>query len=176
MSRLLLIGMMATGKTTVGREISARTGWPYVDNDELVQSTTGLSSPDLLARDGEPALRRAESQVLTMLLEKPTPFVAGVPGGIVLDPADRRRLAECDGHVVWLRAQVATLARRVGSGTGRAWLGDDPAEALARLAQVREPFYAEVADSVVDVDDLSPDRLAALVLSTLPAGPGTTGQ
>jgi shikimate kinase len=171
MSRVLLIGMMATGKTTVGREIAARTGWPYVDNDELVQRAEGVSAPELLARDGEPALRRAESQVLTTLLEAPSPLVAGVPGGVVLDPADRARLAACDGHVVWLRAKVETLVQRVGKGEGRSWLDDDPAAALTRLAAVREPFYAQVADQVVDVDELPAGRVAEVVLGALPSRP-----
>lgn len=166
-SRVLLIGMMATGKTTVGREIAARTGWPYVDNDELVVQMEGVSAPELLARDGEPALRRAESQVLATLLERPPPLVAGVPGGVVLDPADRLRLAECDAHVVWLRAEIATLVQRVGGGEGRSWLDDDPEAALIRLAAVREPYYAEVADQVVDVDGVPADRVADLVLGAL---------
>lgn len=167
-SKVLLIGMMATGKTTVGREIAARTGWTYLDNDDLVRQAEGVSAPELLARDGEPALRRAESQVLTTLLELSPPLVAGVPGGVVLDPVDRERLATCEGHVVWLRAQIATLVERVGKGEGRSWLDDDPAQALTRLAAVREPFYAEVADQVVDVDGLPAERLAELVLGALP--------
>ena len=167
MPRVLLVGTMATGKTTVGRALAARTGWPYVDNDELVVQAEGVSAPELLARDGEAALRRAESQVLTTLLGTSPPLVAGVPGGVVLDPADLRRLAECDAHVVWLRAEIATLVERVGRGEGRSWLDDDPAAALTRLAVVREPLYAQVADQVVDVDDLPADRVAAAVLDAL---------
>jgi shikimate kinase len=173
MTRVLLLGMMATGKTTVGRAIAARTGWPYVDNDELVEQASGLATHELLARRGEKALRRAESGVLTTLLAMPEPLVAGVPGGVVLDPVDRARLRAGSAHVVWLRAEVATLVRRVGAGAGRPWLGDDPADALAQLAAVREPFYAEVADQVVDVDALPADRVAALVLDA--AQPRTAG-
>jgi shikimate kinase len=170
MSRVLLVGMMATGKTTVGRAIAERTGWTYVDNDELVVRATGLTARDLLARDGEPALRAAESAVLTSLLGRPAPLVAGVPGGVVLDAADRDRL-RAGGHVVWLRAQVATLAERVGPATDRPWLGDDTTTALARLSAERAPLYAEVATQVVDVDGRSPDELAGLVLAELgPAG------
>ena len=170
MSRVLLIGMMATGKTTVGRAAAARTGWPYVDNDELVVRATGLTARELLARDGEPALRAAESAGLAALLELPAPLAAGVPGGVVLDAADRARLRD-GGHVVELRARVDTLVERVGDATDRPWLGDDTATALARLSAERAPLYAEVATQVVDVDDRSPDELADLVLTELgPAG------
>ena len=166
MRRVLLVGMMATGKTTVGRAVAARTGWPYVDNDELVVRDTGLTARELLARDGEPALRSAESAVLTTLLAMPEPLVAGVPGGVVLDPDDRARL-RAGGHVVWLRAAVPTLVQRVGDASDRPWLGDDPAAALTRLAAVRGPLYAEVATQVVDVDDRTPDELAAQILGAV---------
>ena len=166
MTRVLLIGMMATGKTTVGRAIAARTGWPYVDNDDVLLRAAGLTARALLARDGEPGLRAAESAVLTALLELPEPLVAGVPGGIVLDPADRARL-RAGGHVVWLRASVPTLVARVGAASDRPWLGDDPAATLARLAQARAPLYAEVATQVVDVDGRTPDDIATAVVAAV---------
>jgi shikimate kinase len=164
MPRVLLIGMMATGKTTIGRALAARTGWPYVDNDELLVRAAGLTARDLLARDGEAALRAAESDVLTALLELPQPVVAGVPGGVVLDPADRARL-RAGGHVVWLRAAVATLVQRVGDASDRPWLGNDPAAALARLDAVRAPLYEQVAAQVVDVDDRTPDEIVTTILA-----------
>ena len=68
------------------------------------------------------------------------------------------------GTVVWLRAKPETLARRVGDGAGRPLLGDDPAEAMVRLNEVRAPLYAEIADLVIDVDDLSPKAVAAIIL------------
>ena len=164
MSRqILLVGMMGTGKTTVGRALSARTGWPYLDNDELLQRACGRTAPELLAAEGEPALRAAESAALTLVLGLPGPLISGVAGGVVLDPADRARLVASSATVIWLRATVATLARRVGSGEGRSWLGDDPADALTRLAATRDPLYAEVADQVVDVDTGTPDELAAQI-------------
>ena len=167
MTRVLLLGMMATGKTTVGRAVAARTGWSYVDNDELAVARTGLTARALLARDGEPALRAAESAVLTDVLALPTPVVAGVPGGVVLHPADRARLRDGEAHVVWLRARIETLVARVGASTDRPWLGDDPAEALVRLAAAREPHYAEVASQVLDVDAASAEQLAEAVLTAL---------
>lgn len=163
--RVLLLGMMGAGKTTVGRALAGRTGWPYYDNDELVTRTTGRAAPDLLEAGGEDALRAAESAALGAALSLPAPLVAGVAGGVVLDPADRERLRTAEGLVVWLRARIGTLAERVGTGEGRSWLQPDPAAALAELAAVREPLYAAVADLVVDVDEASPEEVAATVLA-----------
>jgi len=91
-------------------------------------------------------------------------MVVSVAGGAVLDP-DNRSLLRRSGVVVWLRAHPATLAARVGEGTGRPLLGTDPPAALARLEAERRPFYAELADVVVDVDDLEAAEAAERVLA-----------
>ena len=162
MTRVLLVGTMGTGKTSVGAALSELTGWPYLDNDVLLERSAGLPAPELLARDGEQALREAEAGALTLVLGLPGPLVAGVAAGVVLSAPDRVRLRE-GGHVVWLRARPETLARRVGRGAGRPWLGDDPAGTLRTLAAERAPLYAEVAHQVLDVDELSPRAAARLV-------------
>ena len=166
-ARVLLVGMMGAGKTTVGRALATATGWPYLDNDELVRRASGRSAPELLAAEGETALRAAESSALTEVLGMPPPLVAGVATGVVLDAADRERLTTADATVVWLRATVETLAARVGEGAGRAWLQPDPQTALRQLAAVREPLLAEIADVVVDVDSAAPEDVAATILSAL---------
>jgi shikimate kinase len=173
--KVLLVGMMGAGKSSVGTVLSAKLGWPYLDNDVLLERAAGATAPELLAQQGEPALRRAESQVLTLLLGMPGPIVGGVPGGVVLDGADRDRLREASAHVVWLRASVGVLARRVGGGNGRAWLGDDPAAALRRLATERNDCYEQVADQVVDVDALPVGAIARLVLEAIGAADSQAG-
>jgi shikimate kinase len=165
--RVLLVGLMATGKSTVGRALSEATGWQHVDNDVLLERRTGSTAARLLAEHGEQRLRAAESDVLTLLLALSPPLVAGIPAGVVLDAQDRRRL-RAGGHVVWLRAPVGTLVRRVAQQPERAWLGEDPAAVLERMARDREPLYAEVAHQVVDVEQLRPAEVARQVLSALP--------
>lgn len=163
-SRVLLVGMMGAGKTTVGRLVAARRGWPYVDSDAQVERRTGRSVAELFATAGEDAFRAAESAVLADAAARPGPAVVSVAGGAVLDPANRSLLRRA-GVVVWLRAEPATLAARVGDGAGRPLLGDDPAGVLARLDAERRPFYAEIADAVVDVDELSAPEVAERVLA-----------
>lgn len=171
MTRVLFVGSMATGKTTVGLALAARTGWPCIDNDVLLERSAGLAARELLARDGEPALRRAESHVLAMILGMPAPLVAGVAAGVVLDPADRERL-RTGGHVVWLRATLDTLVSRVSAGTDRPWLGDDPRATLARLAAERSSLYEQVASQVVDVDGKAPGEVAREVIEALDVADG----
>ncbi|HEY1652073.1 MAG TPA: shikimate kinase [Acidimicrobiales bacterium] len=167
--RILLVGMMGAGKTTTGQLVAHRLGWDYRDSDADVETTTGLTVPELFARDGEAAFRKAEAQVLGTACAAERPAVISVAGGAVLNP-DNRRLIRDSGTVIWLRARPQKLADRVGDGAGRPLLGDDPGAALAHLAEERAPYYAEVADAVIDVDDLSPDEVADRVLDAAGLG------
>jgi shikimate kinase len=148
--RVLLLGMMGSGKTSVGREIQARTGWPYVDNDEAVLRDTGLATRELHEQRGTEALRAAESQVMHGALVASPPYLAGIAAGVVEDPANVEALEADDAFVVYLHTPLDVLVRRVGSGEGRPWLQPDPATALRVLSEGREPLYRQVADLVVD--------------------------
>jgi shikimate kinase len=163
-TRILLIGMMGAGKTTTGQLVADRLGWDYRDSDADVEALTGLSVPALFARDGEAAFRTAEAEVLAAACRRDRPTVLSVAGGAVLSP-ENRALIRASGTVVWLRASPERLAERVGAGIGRPLLGDDPAEAMVRLVRERAPYYEELADEVIDVDDLSPDEVADRVIA-----------
>lgn len=172
--RVLLVGMMGSGKTTVGQALARLTGWPFLDNDELVERATGTSALAILNEGGEDALREAEAEALVEGLEVPAPVILDVAGGVITRAEDRVRLRSVAGEaghgagiVVWLRARLETLARRVGTGTGRAWLAGDPEGALRHLYDGREPLYAEVATDIVDVDDRTPDEIADRIVAAL---------
>ena len=165
--RILLVGMMGAGKTTVGHALGALLGWPYFDNDELLRRAVGKDTRRVQAEDGEYALRRAESAALDVALTEGAPLVAGVAGGVVLDPMDRQRL-RTGGFVVWLRAELTTLAARV-AGTDRPWVGENPLISLARLYAGRADLYQSVASLVVDVDVLPPDLIAVRIVQALAA-------
>ena len=162
--RVLLVGMMGAGKTTVGQALAHRLGAAYFDSDRQVERRTGLTVPEIFAERGEAAFRAEEREALVEAIGSEGPVVVSVAGGAVLD-AENRRMVREGGTVVWLRADVETLAARVGAGAGRPLLGDDPAAALAQLYEVRRPVYAEVADVVVDVDDLTPEEAVERILA-----------
>jgi len=162
--RLLLVGMMGVGKTTVGRRCAERLGWRYLDSDAQVVLDTGRTVPEIFAEDGEAAFRAEETRVLAEAVGSADSVVISVAGGAVL-AASNRALLRRSGAVVWLRADPTTLAVRVGSGVGRPLLGDDPGSALAALYEVRRPLYESVAQSVVDVDELTPEQVTDQVLA-----------
>ena len=166
--RVLLVGMMGVGKTSVGRALGQRLGWPYLDSDEEVRRRTGHSVPELFAQRGEAAFRLEESAALEEACSSTHPIVVSVAGGAVLDEANRRLIA-ASGLVVWLRASLSTLSRRVGDGRTRPLLGEDPGAALARLYPERAPLYESLADLAVDVDDVPVDRVVEQVAAALRA-------
>ncbi|MDP1805939.1 MAG: shikimate kinase [Acidimicrobiales bacterium] len=168
-SSIILVGMMAVGKTSVGRRLAALREWEFFDSDRQIEIMTGRTVADIWRTDGEPAFRRLEAQVLADALASTTPRVIAAAGGTVLDDNNRRLMAQ-HHPVVWLRAEPELLATRVGTGSHRPLLDEDPAGVLGRLDAIRRPLYAEVADVVVDVDDLTPDQVVTCIEAALEHG------
>ncbi len=170
-SSIVLVGMMAAGKSSVGRRLAERRGWEFFDSDRQIEAVTGRTVAEIWRADGEDAFRRIEAQVLADALASPTPRVVAAAGGTVLDPQNRR-LMQLHRPVVWLRARPDTLAERVGAGSAahRPLLDADPAGVLAGLDAERRPFYEQVADVAIDVDDLTAEQVAACVEAALDHG------
>jgi shikimate kinase len=170
--RLLLVGMMGVGKTTIGTLSARQLGWSFLDSDAQLLHSTGDSAQEIFEADGDDALRTLESLVLVEALAQPTPSVIAVAGGVVLTAANRSLLTHA-GVVVWLRATIETLSDRVQRGGARPRLGDDPTRSLRTLYRDRHPFYAAIADFVIDVDDLSAAEVVTRILAETGLGEAT---
>ena len=162
--RILLIGMMGAGKSTVGRLLSQRLRWPYLDSDDEITGRTGRSVAELWQAHGEATFRVEEAAVLRHAVQSCAPVVVAVAGGAVLAPGNRD-VIKGGGLVVWLRARTETLVARVGAGDGRPLLGADPATALRTIYDARRPVYADLADVAVDVDGRTPEEIVEAVLA-----------
>ena len=165
---IVLVGMMGAGKTSVGQRLADRLDRPFFDVDAWIEDEEGISISSIFETRGEAAFRNLEARVLTSFLANPVASVLSVGGGAVSEASNRTAMID-QQHVVWLRASDATLAARLGDGSNRPLLaGKDAAAELARLSRVRTPMYTEVADLVVDVDDLTLDDVVDRVVAALP--------
>jgi shikimate kinase / 3-dehydroquinate synthase len=163
--RIVLVGLMGAGKTSIGRRLAARLGLPFLDADSEIELAAGCSIPELFARYGEPYFRDGEKKVIRRLLMG-GPAVVAFGGGAFMDPETRAATRE-RGISVWLRCPLATLVRRVASRENRPLLANKDHEAtMTRLMAQRYPIYAE-ADVIVDCGDEMPETTTAQVVDAL---------
>jgi shikimate kinase len=162
---VVLVGLMATGKSTVGRAVAEHLGRPFLDSDHQVELRTGQTVKEIFEAEGEDAFRRYEAQALADALTTPMPAVIAAAGGVVLDISNRDLLR--DPHVIWLRADPELLAERVDRSDHRPLLADDPRGVLQRMSAERYQLYAQVADDIIDVDELTQPAVAARILELL---------
>jgi shikimate kinase len=154
---IVLIGMMGSGKSTIGRAYAARVGRQFFDTDQMVEANARRPIREIFAGDGEPAFRALETKVLIGALQRQTPSVIAAAGGAVL-AAENRAALQVSARVVWLRATPATLAQRVGhrgSRGHRPLIDENPLARITQLVHDRQELYIETADVIIDVDLLN---------------------
>ena len=162
---IALVGLMGSGKSTVGRRLAAALGRPFADSDAEIEVAAGRSVSDIFAELGEPAFRDGERRVIARLLAGPPQVLA--TGGGAFAEADTRALLRGGAVVVWLKCDLSILARRVARKDTRPLLrGRDPLEVLAAQAAARHPAYAE-AHHVVETSDLPHAAAVEAVLKVL---------
>lgn len=145
---LILVGMMGSGKTTMGRALARHLGKAFVDSDEEIQKRTGVTIPHIFDVEGEAGFRQRETAVICELAGREN-LVLATGGGAVLAEQNRAMLKQ-SGIVVYLKASVHDLWQRTRHDRNRPLLQtDDPRAKLNELFQQRDPLYREVADIVI---------------------------
>jgi shikimate kinase len=169
--RVVLIGFMGAGKTTVGRVLAGRLGWTFLDLDESIEARAGRSVAELFAQAGEAAFRELERSAAeaSLGLER---YVLAAGGGAWAQPATRELLAR-DALTVWLRCDFETALRRI-PGDGSRPLAKSR-ERMRKLWAEREAAYG-LADVAVDTSRLQPREAADEILRALPAAVRAEGQ
>jgi len=164
---IFLVGLMGAGKTTVGRLLARRLGKRFLDTDHEIEHRTGVKIPVIFEIEGEPGFRAREAQVLDVLTAMDD-VVLATGGGVVLDPANRERLAS-RGFVIYLSVVALQLWQRTRNNKGRPLLQTtDPLAKLQELQRIRDPLYREVADLVVETGRQSVGALVSQLLTLLP--------
>ena len=162
---IVLIGLMGSGKSRVGMELSKLMKLPFIDSDKEIERAAAMSIPEIFERLGEQEFRKGEKKVMLRLLDGGAKVLAS-GGGAFIQPDIRAAVKE-KAVSVWLKAELATLVERTSRKDNRPLLrGVDPAEKLKQLMDVRYPIYAE-ADITVITDDQSPRYMARVIQEKL---------
>ena len=169
---IILVGFMASGKSSVGRALSRRCGWTRWDADDEIVAWAGKPIADIFRDSGEDAFRELERSVVKgICLETGRIIAAG--GGSFIDDENRRTMLDC-GTVFYLSARPETIHRRVTGGNpnapARPLLGEgNSLERITELLAQRMPAYSQ-AHHAVETDNLTPDQVAQAILKI--CGPG----
>ncbi|MFD6436633.1 shikimate kinase [Streptomyces venezuelae] len=162
--KVVLVGPMGVGKTTVGELLAGRLGVSFRDTDADIVAAQGREISDIFVDEGEEHFRALEKAAVAAALGEHDGILA-LGGGAVLDESTRALLAE--HPVVCLLMDVEEAVRRTGLNQARPLLAVNPRKQWRELMESRRPLYAEVARVVVPTDDRTPDEVAQAVLDAL---------
>ena len=165
---IVLVGMMGSGKTSVGRRLAARLGLDFADADAEIETAAGMSVPEIFAKHGEAYFRDGERRVVARLLEERQRVLA--TGGGAFMSAQTRETVAARGVSIWLKADIDVLLRRVRKRSNRPLLANvDAEETLRRLIGERYPVYG-LADFTVLSRDGPHEIVIDNILAVLEAG------
>ena len=164
---LYLVGMMGSGKSSVGRHLAEGLNYRFIDADTSLEQVAGRSIPEIFTSEGESGFRALESAVLNQIASWHS-LVVATGGGVVTQPANWGELHQ--GVVVWLDAPDAILLQRLEADpTPRPLMeAEDRAERLAALLAERRPLYAQ-ADLQILQDGRPPEQVAEQIIEALPS-------
>jgi len=169
---VVLVGMMGTGKSQLGRMLAKTMDLPFIDSDTEFETASGCTISDYFSRYGEDAFRQGEYKVMDRLLDG-QPKIIAAGGGIVVLPETRAILKD-RATTVWLQASVDTLVERTAANNKRPLLQNgDPAAILNALLEKRSPLYEEVAVFSVSTDCAVGDEALNTILKGLATCPKT---
>lgn len=167
---IVLIGLMGSGKTSVGTGLAKALGWEFRDNDENLERRYGQTAAEQAARYGADVLHEREAAVVREAVRERPPAVIAAAASVVEDAEARAALA--DVFVVWLTAPPAVLAGRIPHHDHRPHYHRDPVVMLSQQYERRAPWFREVADLTVDVGEIGVDEVIATILAALREGAG----
>ena len=164
--RLVLIGPMGAGKTTVGREIAAQLGCEFADTDVLIEVDQGKTVSEIFVEDGEPHFRLVEESIVIDALIAQT-GVLSLGGGAVMNGEVQKALKISTAKKIFLDISLAAVAPRVGFDNARPLLMVNPRQKWAELMNFRRPTYEALADISIDVSEKSVSEISSQIIGSL---------
>ena len=164
---VVLVGLMGSGKSTIGKRVAQMLGINFIDADTEIETVSRMTIPELFERYGEGEFRDLERRVIRRIL-RTGPRVLATGGGAFMNEQTRKAIARA-GISVWLRADLDTLMERVSRKGNRPLLKTaDPRATMQGLMDVRYPVYAE-AQFTIHSRDEKKEVMASEVVDALAA-------
>jgi shikimate kinase len=164
--RIILIGPMGSGKTTIGKSLAQKLSLEFRDTDSVIEQRAQKTVSQIFIEDGEDAFRAIEKEVLKEELQG-SDTVLALGGGAPISVEAQSALQASESHVVYLDISLANVAPRIGFNRDRPLLLNNPRGQWQTLMEARRPIYESVADTVVDVNKRSQSEIVAQILEVL---------
>ncbi|MBD3611750.1 MAG: shikimate kinase AroK [Hydrogenovibrio crunogenus] len=163
---IFLVGPMGAGKSTVGRFLADKLHYQFLDSDQVIEDKTGATIPMIFDIEGESGFRAREKAAIDDLTQQ-SEIVLATGGGAILNPENRKNLRS-RGFVVYLKSSVDSLVQRTRHDRNRPLLQtENPEQVLRKLIEERGPLYEEVADLVIQTEQVSVHRVVKQILDKL---------
>lgn len=164
---IFLIGLMGTGKTTVGRQLARKLKMDFYDSDRVIEERTGVDIPLIFEKEGEAGFRKREVDIIDELTQKQG-IILATGGGAILDAENRNHLIN-RGTVFYLKSNLKTLIERTSKDKNRPLLQtNEPVESILKhLLDERGPLYEETADYVIETANNSIHGVIQAIIKSL---------
>ena len=164
--RLILIGPMASGKSTIGRKLSKRLNLDFIDIDEEIEKSAGVSISWIFDVEGEKSFRERESKELIKSLNSDNCVIA-TGGGVVLNEENRNNLKK--GTVIFLEVSIQSQLERTLNDKKRPLLleSDNKEQTLIKLKEIRDPLFKECANITIKEDKNSHNKVVDKIIKQL---------
>jgi len=158
----ILVGLMGSGKSSIGRRLAVRLKLPLIDLDDYIVEQAGRSIPEIFEQDGEAVFRRMETGALRQVVGSHAVIATG--GGVVMSETNRHILKQ-HPPVIWLKASPEFLAGRIAGDSNRPLIAaGDALEKLQELAAIRYPLYEQCADFILPRGDMNKTEALQAIL------------
>ena len=162
--RIVLIGPMGAGKSTVGAQLARELNVDFADTDQLIEADQGKSVSEIFIEDGEPHFRLVEESIVIDALRDES-GVLSLGGGAVMNDEVQKLLRDSKATKIFLDISLAAVASRVGFDTARPLLMMNPRQKWSELMNLRRPSYEALADLTIDVSELSLEEVISRIKS-----------
>lgn len=161
----ILVGLMGSGKSSIGRRLAVRLNLPLIDLDDYIVEQAGRSIPEIFEQDGEAEFRRMETAALQQVVGRAAVIATG--GGVVMSETNRQILKQ-HPPVIWLKASPEFLAGRIAGDSNRPLIATgDTLKKLQGLAAIRYPLYEQCADFILPRGDMKKSEALQAILEFL---------